>query len=405
MRTTSVVMLACLAALLTPPPAHADRGAGTQRSPDPPRTVRGTLTALPAVVQPGTTPAAPPRAGSVVATFTPASAGRVVVLERRRRGEWRRVDRSVEDGWGSAAFATRPGTYRAMTTSNGRTWLTGAVRVRRWRTEFADDFGGTALDTSVWNDQQREHESVYAPRTCARVDGSVRRVADGLLHLGIGTDPARLNTPCSYSWEGEAGTSPYLLNSQVATEFTRSFRHGIVSARMRFQRARGMHAGFWMLPVGTTYADGDPSAGAEIDVVEFFGENGRDTETIASGVHHYEAGWDKVSQGGLFPEARRALDEDRSWWDEFHVFSVEWTPREYVFRVDGREYYRERRGVSQAQQYVVLSALTSDYELADLTPDELDDTAQVDWVRVFDATSRVSSRTTVGRRVAGARAR
>ena len=210
--------------------------------------------------------------------------------------------------------------------------------------------------------------------------------------------PERVDTPCSYAWDSVPGTSPYLLNSQVATEFTRSFRHGIVAARVRFQQARGMHAGFWMLPVGTTYADGDPAAGAEIDVVEFFGENGRGSETIASGIHHYEAGWDKVSRGGPFPEARKALD--RSWWDEFHVFSVEWTADEYVFRVDGREYYRERRAVSQAQQYVVLSALTSDYELAELVPDELDDTAQVDWVRVFDAESRASSRTTAGRRVA-----
>ena len=394
MNTPIAPLLLLLAALLAPTAAHAGEGTAA------PRQVRGTLVALPGVVQPGARPAAAPRAGNLVATFAPASPGRTVTLERRRHGEWRRVARATEDDWGSASFRAWPGTYRARTTGEGRTWLSGTVRLTRWRTEFAEDFGGDALDTSVWNDQQREHESVYAPRTCARVDGSVRRVADGLLHLGIGLDPARVDTPCSYTSGDVTGTSPYLLNSQVATEFSRSFRHGILAARMRFQQARGMHAGFWMLPVGTTYADGDPSAGAEIDVVEFFGENGRGSETIASGIHHYEAGWDKVSRGGPFPEARKALDEGTSWWDEFHVFSVEWTAKEYVFRVDGREYYRERRDVSQAQQYVVLSALTSDYELADLTPDEHDDTAQVDWVRVFDASSRVSSRTTVGRRVA-----
>ena len=82
------------------------------------------------------------------------------------------------------------------------------------------------------------------------------------------------------------------------------------------------------------------------------------------------------------------------------MFSVEWTPTEYVFRVDGREYYRETEAVSQAQQYLVLSNLTSDYELAGLTADELTDTAQVDWVRVFDATSQASVRVTRGRKVA-----
>ena len=35
-----------------------------------------------------------------------------------------------------------------------------------------------------------------------------------------------------------SGTSPYLLNSQVATEYTRVFRHGIVAARVKPQRAK-----------------------------------------------------------------------------------------------------------------------------------------------------------------------
>jgi beta-glucanase (GH16 family) len=132
--------------------------------------------------------------------------------------------------------------------------------------------------------------------------------------------------------------------------------------------------------------------------MEFFGETGRGTETIGSHVHYYQAGWEKVSLGDYFPAARQSLGKGRSWWDEFHVFSVEWTPTEYVFRIDGREYYRETGAVSQAQQYLVLSNLTSDYELDELTADELGDTAQVDWVRTYDGTSRVSSRATVGRK-------
>ena len=50
--------------------------------------------------------------------------------------------------------------------------MTGSVTTTRWTPQFEDTFSGTALDASVWNDQKREHESVYAPRTCARVDPS-----------------------------------------------------------------------------------------------------------------------------------------------------------------------------------------------------------------------------------------
>lgn len=377
------------------------RAEAAEHRPHPSRTlkVRATLAALPPIVQPGASPAAPPDTGALVATFAPASPGQRVTLERKSRGGWVRSATATEDAWGSAAFATGGGTYRARTTAGARTWFTGSVTTTRWQPDFEDTFSGTELDASVWNDQRREHESDYAPRTCARVDAAVRRVGEGVLHLGVAADPARIGLPCDYATARTTGTSPYLLNSQVATEFTRSFRYGIVAARIKPQRAKGMHSGFWMLPTGTTYIDGTPSAGTEIDIMEFFGETGLGNDTIGSHIHYYEDGWDKVSLGDSFRSARRALSEGRSWWDEFHVFSVERTRTAYIFRVDGREYYRETRAVSQVQQYLVLSNLTSDYELGELTADELTDGAQVDWVRVFDASSREAARVTRGRQV------
>lgn len=403
-RASCALVVTVLFLSLLPGTAHASSGkkgkSGNQTSRK--VEVRATLAALPPIVQPGTSAAAPSDIGSLIATFTPASPGQRVILERQTRRGWKPAASSKEDAWGSAAFAPRAGTYRARTTADGRTWVTGNVTTTRWTPQFEDTFSGTTLDTSVWNDQKREHESVYAPRTCARVDPSARRVSDGVLHLGVTLDPALAGTPCDYTSTRPAGTttgtSPYLLNSQVATEYTRFFKHGIVAARIKPQQAKGMHSGFWMLPGGTTYTDGVPAAGTEIDVMEFFGENGRGTETISSSVHYYEANWEKVSLGDNFATARKSLGKRSNWWNEFHVFSVEWTANEYIFRIDGREYYRETTAVSQADQYLVLSNLTSDYELAELTGDELSDTAQVDWVRVYDASSRQASRVSMGRR-------
>ncbi|MDT0183494.1 glycoside hydrolase family 16 protein [Microbacterium sp. ARD31] len=394
----AVVVTALLLTLL-PTGAHAAATQAKKRAKG--ATVTATLASLPPIVQPGTSPAAPSDDATLVATFAPASPGQKVVLEKRVRNGWKVVATATEDAWGSAAFTPGSGTYRASSTAGGRTWTSGSVTTSRWTPEFEDTFSGTTLDTTVWNDQKREHESVYAPRTCARVDPAARRVGGGVLQLGIAADPARLGLPCSYTTPRTSGTSPYLLNSQVATEHTRFFQHGIVAARIKPQRAKGMHSGFWLLPSGTKYTDGVPAAGTEIDVMEFFGETGRGTETIGSHVHYYEANWDKISYGNFFRSTRNALTSSRrNWWDEFHVFSVEWTPEEYIFRVDGREYYRETQAVSQTMQYLVLSNLTSDYELGELTSDELGDTAQVDWVRVFDATSRESARVTRGRKAA-----
>lgn len=388
----STLLAGCLAAASSP--AGADDGITRWRQPLSSRAgvVVGTLVAMPPVVQPGLTPAAPPTTGQVVATFDPARKGSVVLLERKLDDGWRQVARKRQDAWGSAAFAAKPGTYRARTeTGQGQDVVTSRVVSRAWTPSFEDTFSGPSLDATVWNDQRREHESVSAPRTCARTDPAARRVKDGVLHLGIALDPARLDQRCHYTTDEGAGEQSYLLTSQVATEHTRLFRHGIAAARIKPQQAKGMHSGFWMLPEGTVFTDGDPSAGTEIDVMEFFGKTPRGWETIGSFVYYYEPGWRSVKHGGLFREARRALGDGAHWWDEFHVFSVEWTPEHYIFRVDGREYHRETNAVSLAQQYLVLSMLASDHELAELTADELDDTAQVDWVRVYDATSTTST--------------
>ena len=396
--TLVTVLLLALALGGVPTTAQASEKSNARRA-----TVRGTLVALPPVVQPGTSPAAPAEGSSLVATFRTPTPGQKVVLERQGSRGWKAVDSDRQDAWGAASFSVRPGTYRASTTADGRTWTTGTVRAKSWAPAFEDTFSGSALDGSVWNDQVRDYESVYAARTCTRTDARARRVAGGVLHLGVIADPDRVGTPCSYTTPGGAGTSPYLLTSQVSTEHTRTFQHGIVAARIKPQRAKGMHSGFWMLPQGTKFTDGDAAAGTEIDVMEFFGENGRGTESIASHVYYYEPNWTPIRMGGTFTEARKSLSAGRDWWEEFHVFSVEWTPTEYVFRIDGREYHRETKAVSQAQEYLVLSMLASDHELAELTAAELSDTAQVDWVRVFDATSAESVRTTRGRAISARR--
>jgi hypothetical protein len=347
--------------------------------------VRVTVDVLPPVAQPGGEPADPVRGAALVAHVDPASPGTDVVFERAvRGGGWREVGRDVQDGGGVATLAVRRGLYRVSTEADGRTWSSRPVRARRWRPDFEDTFSGSRLDTAVWNDQEREHETTLAPRSCALVDPGARSVGGGVLHLGVALDPARAGWPCDYDWKGSVGRSPYLLTTQVATENTYHVQYGTIAARIKPQRADGMHSAFWMLPRDSRFVTDDPAQGAEIDIMEFWGDTGRRAETIGSFVTWHGPGWSSLSHGGKFPAARRSLGPDREWWQEFHVFSVEWTPEEYVFRVDGREHYRESRAVTQVPGYLVLSMLAADYELEDLDAADLDDTAEVDWVQVWE---------------------
>ena len=128
---------------------------------------------------------------------------------------------------------------------------------------------------------------------------------------------------------------------------------------------KGMHASFWLQPANW-YTPGDPSKGTEIDVVEFFGRTKKDSH-IASFLHWYDSDNAHHKLGGKFPYANRLKKRAETWSNSYHVFSVEWTADAYVFRVDGREFWRETEIVSRAPEYLLLSMLTSDYELEKLT--------------------------------------
>ena len=66
------------------------------------------------------------------------------------------------------------------------------------------------------------------------------------------------------------------------------------------------------------------------------------------------------------------------------MFSVEWTPDMYIFRIDGRETMRTTRGVSHHPEFLILSMLSSDYELRSLGGDkQLPQHFYVDWVQVW----------------------
>ena len=55
-----------------------------------------------------------------------------------------------------------------------------------------------------------------------------------------------------------------------------------------------------------------------------------------------------------------------------------------VFRIDGKETYRIRGGISTDHQYPILSILASDYEIPKMKDSRLPQQMFVDWVRVWE---------------------
>jgi beta-glucanase (GH16 family) len=356
----------------------------------------GTVTLLPPVAHSGPRALAPKQGVSVLAQFTPAREGREVVLQQRTSGGWEPVDTAHQDITGVADFtapATTPdgsaAVYRAVARPvRGNRWTTEkvatpAVTARDFALLFEDTFSGIDLDPTRWVDQMKDsvENAPASNRKCSRINPATRRVADGVLHMGIAADPTKAGELCTWTdAKGASGLHPYMWNTQIMTRGKFQFRYGYAAARMKVQQAKGMHSAFWLQPHDIPH--GVPALGTEIDVMEFFGDTGRRTNGLAAFVHWYEFGTHQ-QRGRIVPESSKFRVPGEDWWDNFHVFSVEWTPTAYIFRVDGREFHRETVAVSQAPEYLLLSMLTGDYEYKNLTEDEWTQTAQVDWVRVW----------------------
>ena len=83
------------------------------------------------------------------------------------------------------------------------------------------------------------------------------------------------------------------------------------------------------------------------------------------------------------------------------MFSVEWTPDEYVFRIDGTVTQRLEGETSGREEFLILSLLSSDYELPRFNG-ELPETMEVDWARVWETgPSAELGRSTRSPRLAG----
>lgn len=310
-----------------------------------------------------------------VTRFSPARPGKVVQLLRQGPGGSTVVARGVQGSDGTATVAVpapAPGeaaTYQAMSLNGGKVANTFTQPTPASATtsaqSFGDEFAGTALDRSRWNTRVQPY---HGNRKCARPADSRVAVAGGVLRLSV-----RKTTATSTVVDGRVVKCPYGVweNGMIGTAegnanpFSQAY--GVFAARVALQNAKGMHGSFWL--------QGQGSSAAEIDVIEHFGTG--HPSALTSKIHYTGGGTlQSATTGNLVGTLKGG--RATSW----NVYSVEWSPAGYVFRINGVESWRtDRPHVSSAQQEMILSLLTSDWALPGLK--EPSSTMQVDWVRAW----------------------
>ena len=353
---------------------------------------KATISVLPPISQPGATAASTKAARTVVsATFSPRTTKRPAVLQQKAGGGWRTVGKTRLTKQGLAEFSvktSKKATYRVTAAAfKGLAPVSiKAASTKAWgNPDFADEFSGSAAG-AAWSHRVPDYNPAGL-RRCAKGSPAATAVSGGALRLSVIPDPARSDLCTALSADGrDLGQYRYRLNGHVSTEQAFSFTYGVAAARMKFPKDAGQHASFWLKPAVEHYGSTSPTVGgAEIDVIEWFGVNPK-SSGLASFLYYPTAkGIQKT--GGFVKSASTFLaKKSDTWWSAYHVFSVEWTPKAYIFRIDGRETMRFTEGISTVPQFPILSLLSSDYELSSLGDEtKLPQHLDVDWVQVWDS--------------------
>ena len=329
-------------------------------------------TLVPHIAQTGARPASADKAaGLVQVQATTKKPGADVTLQIRRDKTW--IDAETlslgQDGRATFETSSDPGDANRLlrvVASSDRDVHSEPIHPNSWKVAFEDQFEGFSLDTTKWS--YRQLGLLNPGRTKAESSESAVSVENGALKLGMLENPARPG---------------YYLNGHVSTEATYHFTYGVAAARVKFQKPRGMHGAFWMQAPTFGAVPGDAKqSGSEIDAVEYFGSTYPDGG-MASLTYYKDKDGNSAKTGGMQTDATDALEKGDAWWKKYHVFSVEWTPDAYIFRIDGRESFRQTENISGMPEFLVLSLLSSDWELPDLDKSQIPTDMKVDWVRVY----------------------
>jgi beta-glucanase (GH16 family) len=178
---------------------------------------------------------------------------------------------------------------------------------------WQDEFDGDQLNLSDWKHEIGGHGwgnnelEYYQPENTS--------VDDGYLVI----------TAKKEDKEGKNYTS-----SRIITQGKREFQYGRIDIRALLPKGQGIWPALWML--GNNINTVDWPACGEIDIMEMIGGTGKDN--TVHGTAHWDSAGHHTYHGG-----KTTLGNNKIFADEFHVYSITWTPTSIQWHLDDVQYY------------------------------------------------------------------
>jgi beta-glucanase (GH16 family) len=194
---------------------------------------------------------------------------------------------------------------------------------------WEDHFNGTGLDATNW------YHRLPGIRHDGFNDETTISVSDGNLFIKVYSDT--INGVVKHH------------TGMIATK--KEWRHGKFEVKAAFVNQYGSWSAFWLQSATMGNPIGDPqTAGMEIDVVETLSNDGR--------VHH-NLHWD--GYGTDHKTTGIETDDLGANSGNYHVYTLEWTPKYYKFYVDGQLTWTYSTVISQRSEYIIFSSEVKNY--------------------------------------------
>lgn len=161
-------------------------------------------------------------------------------------------------------------------------------------------------------------------------------------------------------------------SSRITTQDKFEFQYGRVEARAKLPEGAGTWPAIWML--GSDFDEvGWPETG-EIDIMEHVGNQ----QDVIHGTLHYPGRSGGDADGGSIDVPGVS--------DDFHIYTMEWSPERIVFLVDGEIYHSyENTPDSPFNKdfFLILNVAMGGTFGGEIDPDFTESSMEVDYIRVY----------------------
>lgn len=209
---------------------------------------------------------------------------------------------------------------------------------------FADEFDNGTLNDNVWStDKYWDSDHEY-----------IRRGGYWDKDQLIFADNGTLSLRTEYKKGAKYGDGWY--TGMMNTRGKQTFKYGYFEVRCKAPAATGLWSAFWLLSDTYETISNDGHGGAEIDIMEspYFDDPAMPSKWYRNTTFHtvHIDGYDEDTHKSM-TSPKYTVQTDM--YNNFNTYGLLWTENEYVFYINGAETWRTSFGVSDAEQYMILS--------------------------------------------------